>query len=262
MSTKSGRWRACLIALVFLAACPAARAQHQRDVEQWTTETKTPDGVPFQAPIPLDMLRENTVGTDGGGLCVGTSVANDLTYLGRREIGDALLAYLRTRPGGSIPSQLDRDLNTIRQRFPELRWIQYEGDDFGFAETTLKAGRPVFNTYGTGRPYLMRVIYHMVNTVHLDRSWGVIADNNAIYRGQGADARGFTYVCLPRPEYERRTTMNGGWFGTIQSGTVPGTLGLPAGSLLPLALFLALALASSGTLLAGTAVGAWLIVRS
>lgn len=156
---------------------------------RWTGRAKaggstSPDGKePVQLEYPQDRWTRNTVGTDGSGLCVFTS----MKHAGDWQ-GDPLFAqmakYMQRHPGGGYPEKVRNYLTRAAKELglPEPRYIQVESNDMEILKAASRNRYMPCVTYGlspTGR-YRGQFINHMVNTVHNTDGWVAVLDNNYV----------------------------------------------------------------------------------
>lgn len=139
-----------------------------------------PNGTRATVDVPADLHIRNIGGSDGAGLCVGTS--NEL--VGRWQsiaFLDGFQKWLAKRPGGSYPEMFARDLKLFAasKGQPLPRHIQHTGGDIEFLRLAIKTRRAVGLTYAGHDPfYGAQGIAHMVTAAHLDGKLGAIIDNN------------------------------------------------------------------------------------
>jgi len=161
-------FRLTAAALAALLSLTPAAAQRPRVTP--TPTPVSPSGVPAIVDVPANLHIRNVGGSDGAGLCVGTSVQLAARFSGVTEM-EGFQDWLRRRPGGSIPSQLARDLPAFCQSkgVPVPRWVQHSGGDVAFLELIFRTRRACGMTWSP---------YHMVTGAHLDANTGCIIDNN------------------------------------------------------------------------------------
>lgn len=173
-------------------------------------------GVRAAAPIPPALHIRNEGGSDGAGLCVYASMVMagawqqvaDLTGLK----SSALWRYVKARPGGSYPSKLTEDVQTVYG--DSARIVNYNGQDDTVLETLARQRKPFGITFGTGRNYNYARIPHMVDGLHYERNgWACILDNN--FPG--------VYSWMPASELKRRAEMlDGSFWAAWWEGDMPG----------------------------------------
>jgi len=139
-----------------------------------------PGGTRATVDIPGDQHIRNIGGSDGAGLCVGTSneVAGRWQNLGELA---GFQKWLSKRPGGSYPEMLEKDLKTFASSkgVAVPRHVQHTGGDVEFLRRAVKTRRMTSITYGGhDNFYGEQGIAHMVNCAHLDGKLGAIIDNN------------------------------------------------------------------------------------
>lgn len=120
----------------------------------------------------------------------------------------------RSRPGGYWPDRLKK---LVKELHPEIKYLSYEGDETDWMELWLGYGVPVGVTYGTGRGYRYEQISHMVSLVGLWDDYAAVIDNNF--------PRWVAW--MPRPEFNRRFTMSGGYGWGFLWRRLVRTPGLP-----------------------------------
>jgi hypothetical protein len=158
------------------------RPKHERpkligeDVEAFTEGGPIgPEGQEVTCDIPESLRMHNTVGTNRQGLCVFTSINYCANY--QNEDGAKNLQHdMVSEPGGGFPDKVDA---MMKKHCPDVKYLQYSGDDIRFLEEVLVTGRPVAVTYsGRDTHYNGKTIAHMVTLVHLDEHSACILDNN------------------------------------------------------------------------------------
>ena len=166
-------------------------------------------GQAASAPIPDKYHMRNEGGSDGAGLCVYCSVIMAGATQGVADLAkvkeSALWKHAKSRPGGSYPEKLAKDLNAVYpyEQWGE-KWQQYTGTDFGVLEKWSNEGRVVASTMNTGGLYNYQPIHHMINVIGF-RSGGYagVVDNNE------PGVRRW----MPAKEFERRAIDGGyAWF--------------------------------------------------
>jgi hypothetical protein len=206
-------WRrvALLLGFAVLSIPAEASAQHPRDVEE-ITRAPIVAGKDSNAAVPLVMAEKNWRGTDGSGCCVVASNKMSCNFLGIPEVGDEMKRLSKLDRGGHHPQKLHGLFEKVREKYPDFAWQQFWDSDDKKLDEWNKKGWPIGITYGTGRPYSMLPIAHMVLLTHIDEKWGQILDNNFVEQ----------YSTMPRPELIRRWNMMGpGWMVVITSKTPP-----------------------------------------
>lgn len=147
-----------------------------------TTENPVhPNGTRATIDLPGDQHMRNIGGSDGAGLCVGTSNEVVGHWQSVPEL-DGFQAWLHRRPGGSYPEQLERDLKLFcgSKGVAVPPHIQHTGGDIEFLRAAFATRRAVGMTYGGHDPFYgsRTTIAHMVTGAHLDGKLGAIIDNN------------------------------------------------------------------------------------
>lgn len=176
-----------------------------------TSGLTSPSGEVASCDIPLSQHLANSVGRDGAGLCVFTSI----DHAGRWHNVAALIGmrdYMKQFPGGGWPEKVDK---YIARRCSELgmpipKYVHLRSYDAGLLRAAIRNGFMVCVTYyvsPSGR-YGGQRISHMVNLIHTDRddsdnseSWGIL-DNNYPK----------TIEWLSRKEFERASGARDGHF--------------------------------------------------
>lgn len=209
--------------------------------------TKTP---PEGTVVTLDRGShiENSEGSDGGGLCVPTSVVVAARWQGIKE-AEGFLDYCRHRPGGSTPLQLARDLKAYaaKSHVTLPPFLQHTGGDVKFLEEMLKAGKCVGITYCGNDGFYKSTINHMVDLAGLTETTGVIIDSNRphfwvsmtrsqlIARWQGKRDDGRPALLLARYPWGEYVWLpaTGGWafvwLDVPQVAPAPRPVGVPGG---------------------------------
>lgn len=165
------------------------------------------EGAELQIDLPESQHVKNFgAPKDKMGLCVFASM--DMCARWHNEV--KLIGVInKLDRGGGWPEKVDQ---VIKQLDPDLKYVQYEGDDPEILDKALSSGRPACVTYGYGERYGMETIHHMVLLVHLDDKWAAILDNN--FPG--------TYEWMPRKEFLARWNHGGeGWAYVMLSPTPP-----------------------------------------
>src|SRR5438093_7986957 len=136
-----------------------------------------PDGrTRVQIDFPLALRSANSVGRDGYGLCVFTSVMHAARWQKEGPLED-FQALMRRELGGGWPEKLDR---MIAKYAPGVDYFQYEGRDPTVLKLALAGQRLPSVTYNGRDPHYRGGISHMVNLVHFDEHWACILDNNFV----------------------------------------------------------------------------------
>ena len=169
------------------------------------TTTPVYRGETASAPIAEKSHIRNEGGSDGAGLCVYSSVIIAGAYQGVADLDrlkqSQLWRYVKTRPGGSYPEKLARDLNAVYplEQTGE-RWSQYTGTDTSVIEKLSRAGFPVCSTMDTGALYDYQKIHHMITLAHYRKDgWACVVDNNNPGK----------FHWMPAQEYDRRAFDGG-----------------------------------------------------
>lgn len=191
-----------LLLLALLAQTPDARGEV-------ATREDTYQGQAASAPILDKFHIRNEGGSDGAGLCVYASVVMAGATQGVADLAtlkaSALWRHAKSRPGGSYPEKLARDLNAVYpfEKYGE-KWQQYTGTDFEVLEKWSKEGRTVASTMNTGGLYNYQPIHHMIDVIGFKRGgYAGVVDNNEPYIRRW----------MPAKEFERRAIDGGtAWF--------------------------------------------------
>lgn len=162
-----------------------------------------PDGTAIQCDLPRSLHMKNRGGSDGAGLCVGTSIEMCASYQNCEQLF-GYQNYLTKFPGGGYPQQVDRAVANYCKaqgvKVPE--YIQVEERTLRTLALALKTGRPVGSTYcysPSGR-YGGARIAHMVMVAHCCEKWVCVIDNN--FPG--------TYEWMTPAEFLKCSTCGGG----------------------------------------------------
>lgn len=200
-----------MLAIFLILASTDARGQ---DTDAWGVDWSIPDshgeyavkvpeidGVTIQVPITAEYHIRNEGGLptaqdpEGAGLCVVAANLIDGAYLGVADMpllkGSRGWVEAKKRPGGYWPDKWEDFLTEV---YPDCQWYSWEAPTSEQIEAFTASGIPVASTMNTGRLYQYETIGHDISTVHLDRSHGVIVDNNH---------PGYFHI-MPRREYDRR----------------------------------------------------------
>ncbi len=138
------------------------------------------DGEAITCDLPREQHLKNSIGRDGLGLCVFTSIdhaarwCNESALIGFRD-------FMKKHPGGGWPEKVDDCIPRMAasKGLPPPSYVQHTGGDAEFLRLALKTGRYVCVTYnGRDNTFYRGTIAHMVNLVHLSEKWAVIHDNN------------------------------------------------------------------------------------
>jgi hypothetical protein len=138
------------------------------------------DGEAITCDLPPSEHLKNSVGRDGLGLCVFTSIdhaahwSNEPALIGFRD-------FMTKQPGGGWPEKVDEYIPRMAasKGIPTPAYVQHTGGDAEFLRLTLKTCRYVCVTYnGRDNTFYRGTIAHMVNLVHLSDKWAVIHDSN------------------------------------------------------------------------------------
>lgn len=164
----------------------------------------TYDGEAITCDLPPGEHLKNSVGRDGLGLCVFTSIdhaarwSNEPALIGFRD-------FMTKYPGGGWPEKVDEYIPRMAasKGLPTPPYVQHTGGDAEFLRLALRTCRYVSVTYnGRDITFYRGTIAHMVNLVHLSDKWAVIHDNN--YPGQ--------WLWMPPADFfERWRGSGGGW---------------------------------------------------
>ena len=151
----------------------AAVAEFRAGGPEYQSETVT-------CHLPEREHLANSVGRDGLGLCVFTSIdlaarwANEPGLVGFRD-------FMKSHPGGGWPEKVDEYIPKMaaHNKRPAPNYLQHTGGDPEFLKSALRTGRYVSVTYdGRDGAYYRTRIAHMVNLVHFSDRHAVIQDNN------------------------------------------------------------------------------------
>ena len=162
-----------LLALLLIPFSGANAGPFYADGNQYSGEAIACD-------LPVSEHLRNSVGRDGLGLCVFTSIelaarwANEPALIGFRD-------YMTKQQGGGWPERVDALIPTFAasKGLPVPEYVQHTGGDPEFLRLALKTGRYVCVTYnGRDGIFYRGSIAHMVNLVHFSDKWAVIQDNN------------------------------------------------------------------------------------
>lgn len=161
-----------------MGACRGDELPRQLDGSGREIRTDSPDfrGVRANAPIPPEMHLKNTVGTDGSGLCVPSSITINGRYQGVPGV-ESILERARQLPGGYGPDKL---AGLLRETVPGEKYASYVGTDLSVLDKLSADGYPIGATMNTGSLYYYQPIHHMISLTHFDRSKGLacVVDNN------------------------------------------------------------------------------------
>ena len=155
------------------------------------------------APIPPGMHIRNEGGSDGSGLCVYASMVMDGAFQKIADLdllkGSALWRYAKSRPGGSYPEKLVKDVDSVYGERATV--VSYYGKDATVLDDWSRRGYPIGATMGTGRNYQYKSIAHMISLLHYRTDgWACVLDNN--FPG--------VYSWMPASEFDRRWKQPGG----------------------------------------------------
>jgi hypothetical protein len=154
-----------------------------------TVNGPTWQGHHVQADLPDSQHLRNTVGINGMGLCVWTSLDHAARYQDAKKLIN-IRDRMRSQLGGGWPSRVTK---IIERDCPDVSIAQYQGRDPTFLDVAMRTKRMACVTYGYSERY-HGTISHMVNLVYLDKEWGCILDNNFPR----------TYEWMPRSECLKR----------------------------------------------------------
>ena len=166
---------ACVLWLV-LAQCRAQDVWRDGDPRENHAAAPEFRGVPANAPLPAEMHLRNTVGTDGAGLCVPSSLTINGRYQAVPGI-ESILELARQRPGGYSPDKLAA---LLRETVPDEKYASYVGTDPSVLAKLSAEGYPIGATMNTGALYGYRPIHHMISLAHFDpkANLACVVDNN------------------------------------------------------------------------------------
>ncbi|HEX4613996.1 MAG TPA: hypothetical protein VH092_37790 [Urbifossiella sp.] len=187
---------AALFALVGLAAI-AAEPRTDALVPGFspTPTPVSPHGTRAVIDLPVSQHLRNVGGSDGAGLCVGTSLTHSARFQGVREL-DGFRPWLQGRPGGSYPEKLAADLKEYcgLKGVPVPRYVMGTGVDTRLMELAYQTRRC---------PAITHTAAHMVSGMHLDSTEGAILDNNYPGRWEWASTSRYVdvYSQAPRGRY-------------------------------------------------------------
>jgi hypothetical protein len=150
-----------------------------------TKEPRLPDGTEVDIDLPAERELKNTGGSDGSGLCVGTSIEMSLDWHHVQGYPGQYQKWLTKFPGGSWPEKAAQQLKAYAAatgaKPPEI--LQSTNGDLELLVAAVKNGYHPAITYSrspTGR-YGGQRISHMVNLraarAGPSRAW-CIKDNN------------------------------------------------------------------------------------
>lgn len=205
-NTLRGGW-AIALALLFTATTALA--------EFVTTATPIhPSGTNALIDAPSELHIRNIGGSDGAGLCVGTSTEVGARWQSIPQM-DGFQKWLARRPGGSYPDMLARDLKTFAagKGYVVPPHIQHTGGDIEFLRLAIKTRRMVSMTYAGMDDFYGRngVIAHMVNGAHIDDKYGAIIDNNQPGKWRWMSDTQLINRWLGKTDDGRNLRVGGGW---------------------------------------------------
>jgi hypothetical protein len=192
------RYLSILIALVPLTAARAG---------PFVADGNVHDGEALTCDLPASEHLRNSVGRDGLGLCVFTSIdhaarwSNEPALIGFRD-------FMEKYPGGGWPEKVDEYIPRLAasKKLPAPDYVQHTGGDAEFLKLALKTGRYVCVTYnGRDGVFYRGTIAHMVNLVHFSEKWAVIHDNN--YPGK--------WLWMPPADFLARWRGTGGGWAIV-----------------------------------------------
>lgn len=202
----SSRWAYALSALLISAAFALADFVT-------TANPVHPSGVRAMVDAPPDLHIKNIGGSDGAGLCVGTSNEVAGRYQSMPEL-DGFQSWLHKRPGGSYPEMLEADLKKFASSkgVAVPSHIQHTGGDIAFLRLALKTRRMVCMTYAGFDPFYGQMpIAHMVDGAHLDDKLGAIIDNNEPGKWRWMSDVQLINRWLGKTDDGRNLRVGGGW---------------------------------------------------
>lgn len=184
----------------------------------------THDGRTVTMDLPREQRLRNTVGTDGAGLCVPTSIE----HAARWQYVPELIGYqtfCRQFPGGGWPTKED---DLIRQKvladhgdMADVQYIQVTDFDAKKLELAIRTGRMPACTYGYS-PRYNQPVSHMVNPVYMDDKWLVFLDNNFPDTYEWTPvAEGLRRIKLRLLDNAGHTDDKGGWFVVLLATAPP-----------------------------------------
>lgn len=178
-----------------------------------TSNPVHPSGTRATIDLPVDQHMRNIGGSDGAGLCVGTSNEVAGHWQSIPEL-NGFQAWLKLRPGGSYPEMLAADLkkfcNSKGVAVPSH--IQHTGGDIEFLRLAFATRRAVSMTYaGYDTFYGNQMIAHMVTGAHLDGTLGAVIDNNEPSRWRWMSDTQLINRWLGKTDDGRNLRVGGGW---------------------------------------------------
>lgn len=154
-----------------------------------TVDGNVHGGVEVQIDLPKSQHVHNVAAPkDGLGNCVWASGDMCARWHNVRELIDLVH---KVEYGGGYPGKVDK---IFKELAPNLKYVQYEGNDPAILDKALSENHAAGVTYGYGERYGMQKIQHMVLLVHFDKKWAAIIDNN--FPG--------TFEWMPREEFLKR----------------------------------------------------------
>ncbi len=175
----------------------------------------SPSGLAAQAPVAKELHLRNTVGTDGSGLCVFTSISLSAIF---QNVPDLMgfRDWMKKYRGGGWPQKVDQMIAALckEKGVDKPAYLQVEGNDLAILELACKTGRLPAVTYGISptKRYGGQWIAHMVNLSHARGDEFAVVDNN--YPG--------SWEWMTRAEFQRAYKGRGqGWCVVLLSAPPP-----------------------------------------
>jgi len=174
-----------VLALAFLSVCQVPAQGPSVRLPCVTQEPRLPDGTELDIDLPTDRELKNTGGSDGAGLCVGTSIEMASDWHHVRGYPGKYQVFLKRFPGGAWPEKAAQQIKEFAKanNVEPFDVLQSTNGDLELLVSACKKGYMPCITYSrspTGR-YNGQKIAHMVNLRGArcgpSRAW-VVKDNN------------------------------------------------------------------------------------
>ena len=165
--------------------------------------SRSHDNEELSCDLPGSQHMRNTVGTDGSGLCVFTSIEMAARWCGMEDFR-GFRDFVGRGPGGGYPQKVDEMIKRWCQlkKIPIPPYVQYEGSDPAIIlDLCDRTGRMACMTYGYSPRYGNGFIAHMTCCPKYDGKYAVCLDNNF----PGEDK----YEWMSKAELVRRIRLEG-----------------------------------------------------